>query len=319
MTALPLTRRLAMAIGAATLLAGCASMDPGHAGPGSYDIRAGLGAPVAAAPVETMEVRDSIAGRSYFGTVSPPRRVGQQLKIDVQLPFGLQLDDRSQYDIAVQKLESARQTGEFRERWMDEVDANNTAARQGHGSALMVGLDPDDIKRTYSHLHSIAFGQNAQAGSEMLMRSYRDTLAARQDTALLLQADPSLENFQDYARFEMGRRLLGHVLVERKVLVNRAVEQDFASTYGLLEGVQYGLHARQDANFGSAEVMLADDAAQRPRINLEGPMLAENQYMQRTYGEVRYEVDRWVQLDREAARRNAVQTSERPAVERRVP
>jgi len=306
MKALPMTRRLGMALGVLAL-AGCASLPEGS--PQGFNIRAG--APVAAnGPTQMSTVRptDTNIGRSLFGTINPGPRVGRQVlsqHLIGKLPFGMKYDDGSLYEAAADKLWAARQT-ERREGWMDRVTANNAAYRAGQGQALMVSEDPRDVVQQYERLMDFAIngnGGNRQANTSVLLQSYRDTMAARQDTAILLQAEPRIEHWLDYARLELGRRVLGDILVRSGALVERTIEQDFAPTNGFLDATAIGLARYEGPNFGPSQVLLADDGAQQSRrLSPEGS--AEIEFVQRRYGDIQYEAERYNSIKREQAQRD---------------
>ncbi len=320
-------KRLGMALGVVALVTGCASI-PGETSPRGFSIRDG--APVAGtggtAQMPALKVADTRVGRGVFGTVNPGARPGRRIlsqHLIGQLPFGMQYAASDMRDAAWDKLGAARTT-ERRERWMDQVTANNNAYRSGRGQALMLGINPAnplegarDMAQQYMRLAAMidVRNPNRQQNAELLLQSYRDTIAARQDTAMLLQAEPRISHFQDYARLEAGRRVLGDVLVRGGVLVQDTVRQDAASTYGFLQGTEIGLVAYQGINnFGGDQVLLADDASQGPRGGigdrngttiggLNGATFAENISVQEVFRSVERDARRLQQIEAEAARR----------------
>jgi len=301
-------KRLGRAVGvpalAAVLLAGCAAV-PGErprVGAG-FDIRAGQAIQTDGPPtLSTVNPDDTRIGRSLFGTVNPGARPGRMLRsqhLIGQLPFGITYDD------------GAARTTERREAWMDRVSSNNNAYRAGRGQALMVGIDASnpilgarDMVETYERLWNyVASGSPAERESKasVLLESYRDTMAARQDTGMLLQAEPRIEHFQDYARLEAGRRVLGDVLVRAGVMVERTVKADTVNTHGFLAGTAVGLTAYQGPNFGPTQVLLADDNAQWQ--HRQDPMSqVENRAVAEVYRGIQYQAQRYNQLQAERAR-----------------
>ncbi|MEO0391945.1 MAG: hypothetical protein AAF213_01720 [Pseudomonadota bacterium] len=294
-------------------LAGCATI-PGERAATPYSIRGGDPVAANAGPTQmpTLNPADTRIGRPVFGTVNPGARPGRRLlsqHLIGQLPFGMRYADSDLREAASDKLGAARTT-EVRERWMDRVTANNNAFRAGRGQALMVGINPsnpmagaEDMYRQYQRLIRMVDvnNPNRQENAEILLQSYRDTLAARQDTAMLLQAERRIEHFQDYARLEAGRRVLGDVLIRGGVVTERTVERDYAGTYGFLRGTEIGLAAFQGRNFGPSQVLLADDRSQRAH-RLEGTSEIENRAVNQVFRGVEREARRFQQIEAELAR-----------------
>lgn len=311
--ALQKIHRLSNSIGARLLLAavvagtaGCAAI-PQERAPTGFNIRGGEAVQgPATAPLTTVSPADTRIGRDLYGTVNPGARVGRKIlsqHLIGQLPFGLKYDDGSLYAAAADKLEAARTT-EHRERWMDTVTQNNNAFRAGRGQALMVGSDAADVANQYQRLMDFAVngnGGNREVNTSVLLQSYRDTLAARQDTSLLVQAEPRLEHFQDYAQLEMGRRVLGDILIRSGALVERTVKKDYAPTYGFMQATAIGLVAYEGRNFGPTQVLLADDAGQSGfRVTPQGD--AENRYVDGAFSHIRYQADQYNAIRAERAR-----------------
>lgn len=306
--------RLGLALGVLGL-GGCAAI-PGERAPSAYSIRAGQAIQNQAGPAQlpTINPADTRIGRGVFGTINPGPRAGRKLlsqHLLGQLPFGMQYAESDLAEAAFDKLEAARIT-ERREPWMDRVAANNAAFRAGRGQALMVGIDVSnpilgarDMAEQYHRLYAmISVDDPAQRkqNAEMLLQSYRDTVAARQDTAILLQAEKRIEHFQDYARLEAGRRVIGDVLIRGGVLTERAVERDYANTYGFLSGTEIGLAAYQGGSFGPSQVLLADDRSQRSEWRLYGTGEVENRMTRRAFNHVQYEAQRYQQIEQQRAR-----------------
>ncbi|HCI48202.1 MAG TPA: hypothetical protein DFI00_12990 [Rhodospirillaceae bacterium] len=320
-TALPKLRRLGLAVGSTALIAlataGCASI-PGERTPVGFDVRGGT--PVVAGAqnptLPTINPRDTKWGRGLFGTVNPGARVGRRLHsqhLIGQLPFGLEYDRESLRVAAQDKLSAARLT-ERRESWMDVVTGNNNAFRAGRGQALMVGIDPHDpingardfaeqYHRLWNYVSTGTTEERTQR-AEIMLQSYRDTMAARQNTAMLLQVEQRLEHFQDYAQLELGRRVLGDVLIRAGVFTEREIRSDTAPTYGFLNATAIGAVAYEGAQFGPQQVLLADDRSQSAYFRDADPMTqVENRYVRDSYNHIRRDADQYNRIRAEAARR----------------
>lgn len=230
-----------------------------------------------------------------------------------QLPFGLEYDRESLRVAAQDKLSAARQT-DRRESWMDVVTGNNNAFRVGRGQALMVGIDTQDplssardFAEQYHRLWNyVSTGSTEERTrrAEIMLQSYRDTKAARQNTAMLLQVEQRLEHFQDYAQLELGRRVLGDVLIRAGVFTEREVRSDTAPTYGFLNATAIGAVAYEGAQFGPQQVLLADDHSQLTYHRDADPMTqVENGYVRDSYNHIRHDADRYNRIREEAARR----------------
>lgn len=261
----------------------------------------------------TIDPQDTRLGRPIFGTVNPGPRAGRKLlsqHLIGQLGFGLEYDNESLAMAARDKLEAAKTT-EQRETWMDVVSANSHRYRGGQGEALMIGVDPlqpkagaQEFVKQYLRLSGIIYntGRDTRTNNaELLLQAYRDTLAARQDVAMLLQVEPRIEHFEDYARLEAGRRVIGDVLIRAGVLVERSVEQDFVDTHGFLAPTAIALTAFEGPDFGMHQILLADDRSQQSHAaSPEGA--EERRYVQAAYRQIAREAQRYNDLASQRAR-----------------
>lgn len=259
-------------------------------------------------------IRSTQAGRPIFATVNPGPRVGRRFlsaNLFGQLPDPIRYDDGTIRAVAKDKLDAARST-ERRESWMDIVTRNNDRARAGETTTLMTGVDPvdpivgaQDIATRYGNLLNSIFSRTGAERSrflELIEQAYRDTIAARQDTALIIQAEPRLEHWVDYVGYEAGRRLLGDLLVRGGVFVERRTRRDSVPSYGFLDATAIGLPLFAGRDFGQFQVLLGSDQAQA-RFGREAAMQVEADYMNSAYRLIRDEAREFQRLQKAAAAR----------------
>ncbi|MBV6631912.1 MAG: hypothetical protein KI792_02635 [Alphaproteobacteria bacterium] len=312
---------VAMGALAILTLGGCATVTP-QTGAQSTVLRTGPLADARAGGNYTLpayNAPETTAGRPIFGTYRIPNRVDPYGRRD----YGANKDRITRWlggqgvfgGIAEQHPETIREVTrgaldrarltERREPWMDQVTRDNNVFAQGGTvgsfSALMVMEDPQDFATIYKNLFDRATGPNANEERTRLLQAYRDTMAARENTALLLQADPRVENFVDYARLELGRRLLGDVLERSGVLVRREVRQDAVPTYGFLQSTAIGLAGAQSPYIGPTQSLLADDRAQRFGGHYSPKAGTEARYVRGIYRQIQREAQLFNQNRNRAA------------------
>ncbi|MEM6903340.1 MAG: hypothetical protein AAF556_08905 [Pseudomonadota bacterium] len=311
----------ALALTAFVALAGCSTLPP-QTDPTATVVRTG---PLADARADTYTLPaynapETTAGRPIFGTYQIPRRVDPRGRQD----YGANRDMITRWlggqgvfgGIAEQHPDTVRdvtwgalrraQLTERREPWMDAIVRDNNIYAQGgtvgSSSALMVMEDPKDFAIIYKNLLDRATGPNANVERTRLLQAYRDTLAARENTALLLQAEQRNEHFVDYSRLELGRRLLGDVLIRSGVLVQREVRQDTVPTYGFLNSTAIRLAGAQTSYIGPTQALLADDASQFIGRHYSPKAGVEARAVGGVYAQISIHAQRFNQLRDQAAR-----------------
>lgn len=303
---------------------GCATVEPlpRQTDPAATELRTG---PLADArgranyTLPTYRAPETTSGRPIFGTYRIPNRTDPYGRRDYgsnkdritrwlggQGAFGglAQQHPETIREVTRGSLERARLT-ERREQWMDQIIRDNNVFAQGGSvgsfSALMIMEDPRDFATIYENLLERATGPNANVERTRLLQAYRDTLAARENTANLLQADPRVENFVDYARLELGRRVLGDVLIRSGVLVQREVREDMVPTYGFLQSTAIGLAGAQSRFIGPTQSLLADDRAQRIGGHFSPKAGVEARFVRGIHRQIQYEANLFNQNRNRAA------------------
>ena len=309
----PLIKRLGLAVGVLAL-AGCAALpQETH---GSSVVPPPV-PPASVAPPSSDWVVNHTPNYAFQNYRASAEHFGS---VDPRPPGTGSLDAAS---AAGEKLDAARAT-QYVQPWMITVTRINRAAELGRGSVLTTGVDPQnpthaarDMVRLYNQLADMVWDSNIgqrQNNIRLVTRAYEETLLARQNTAMLLQADPSLRNLVQYARLEGARRVIGKVLAETGTMAGSDVRGDYASTYGLLTGTGIALNNVREGRFGLDEVQMTNDQNQRGALTRVGQI--EQQYMADVARSLAPDIQSFVQHQQYVARTGDVTPGTR--LERRL-